>query len=182
MTYLRLTSGLLLVLMLPTVAATAQNEFGATSASFRIGWMVTDGEGYVDRPVAEGTGAYAVVRSSRGRPGINLTGSAGVGIGDAFAERTLWSFRFSGGVEGVFQRDAISLVPFGQLGYLTSMKEDERRGLFARVGVGVRISSGPVEYSIEPLSITVLPQSDLASEDASRLAIEVGVFRIGRRF
>ncbi len=151
------------------------------AASIRIGWLLTAGEGYVDRPVVEGAGAYRVLSGDGESPTVYATGSAAVSIGDAFAERTLWSFRFAAGSEILFPVGPVYLATFAQGGYLTSLKEDERHGVYGRFGAGVRIESGRLMYSVDPVSVTILPLADNSGADASRLAIEVGVIRIGRK-
>lgn len=152
---------------------------GKKMASLRLGWMLTAGEGYLDRPVVETAFGYRVVDGAGRGPGLFITTSGGVAIGEAFAESTLWSFRGALGIEPVFSaRPGFNLVPFAQLGYLTSLKEDERHGLYGRAGIGIRlIRAGSFKYSFDPVSVTILPLADDSVDNASRYAIEVGVIR-----
>ncbi|NND70196.1 MAG: hypothetical protein HKN43_01320 [Rhodothermales bacterium] len=173
-----LIASAIIFVMLVALVQTTYGQEGRTATSVRLAWLVTAGEGYVDRPVVESAIAYDLTAGSQERPVISVTGSAGVAIGDAFAEVTLWSFRTAGGVEVRFPLKRLQLTPFLQTGYLTAIKEDERSGLYSRFGFGIRVAGkGAFRYSFDPISVTRLPVSDQTIDTKSRYGIEIGVIR-----
>jgi len=153
----------------------------------RLGFLVTSGEGFGDRPVWEvAVGLQRRAARPGSGPALGLTLGAGVGAAE-FLGPTHASFRVMAGIEGTWSLSpVIELVPSFQAGYLEALEEDGRRGLVTRTGVGLRvlIPDRAFYFGFEPISLVTLPRArpSLPTDGGSRFAPELGILRFGWRF
>ncbi len=158
----------------------------------RLAFLISDTDSHPDRPIL-GVDARYTLRPARvgGGPGVGLTAGATVGFAEFFADVQSESFRLVGGLEipwaiaaAGLGENAVEIVPFVQIGHLSSNGGDERSGLVARIAVGLRISvgDGPMYLAFEPFGLTLLPAPDEVHEGDSRLAYELGIIKVGWRF
>ena len=158
----------------------------------RVGFMVTGGDGFDDRAFVQLDGGAQFGRASVGAgPAIGLTLGTAVGASH-FLGGTNVSLRVLGGVELPWALDVtafgdgpVELVPALQAGYLKAYDEDERSGFTLRATVGLRLlpGSSPFFFTFEPITFVLLPSPDPSkAQDRSRLAVELGLLKVGWRF
>ena len=180
---------LLLLLALLPGAALADGEFAPEPSpppagfrgDFGLVYGITDGQGMSDHATLNLTlGVQVGDATPRKAPAVApvWTGAFGVAEGGEF------SFRVGGGVEVLG-----GLVPNVELvgtllgGYLIQLDNDQRRGPFAKVAVGIRLLSRDQFWvQFEPLSLVVLPPPPGGfTRFTSHVSVDVALVRFGGR-
>lgn len=153
----------------------------------RIGFLITSGQTFGDRPVVQIDGGVQFgAATPGGPPRVGLTGGFTIGAA-RFLGGTDTSIRFLAGAEFPWALSrSIELAPAVQAGYLKAFDEDERHGFTSRVAVGIRVlpSRGAFYFGFEPIALVTLPLPDATAEGdpGSRVAAEFGLLRFGWRF
>ena len=160
----------------------------------RLGYLVTSGDSFSDRPFISFGGALEFGQARvGGPPALGVSAGIAGGFGDVFAASMSTSWRFLVGVEAAWAlSDGVDggvpgaeLVPSVQAGFQTTGGQDGRSGLTVRAGPGIRIPLAPdgrTVLTFEPVSLVLLPAPEGALEDEGRLAWELGVLKVGFRF
>lgn len=153
----------------------------------RLGFLVTSGDTFGDRPVWQIDGGIQLGPARPGRPPA-LGFTVGVSVGAAeFLGPTTTSTRVMGGIELPWALSStLELVPAVQAGYLRAAEEDERSGFVSRWAIGIRIlpRRQTFYFGFEPASLVTLPRPDdpVRGDPGARAALELGVLRFGWRF
>lgn len=160
----------------------------------RIGYLLTGGNTFSDRPLVQVGGALEFGQTRVGGPPVfGVTAGLVAEFGNVFAASMTTSWRFLAGVEAAWAlTDGVDgaapraeFVPSIQVGYMTTGGQDERSGLTVRAGPGLRVPLAPdgrMLLTFEPVSIVLLPAPDGVIEDEARVAWELGILKFGFRF
>jgi len=176
----------LLVLALHPTPGSAQSFLVDARAAF----LVTAGEGILDRPMAQADAGVQFTRPEvGGPPAVALTFGVALGAGELGAANDV-DLRFLGGVElpiavRAFGEKPVEIVPVIQAGYQSVREEDERSGFTMRGTVGLRLFPGgdTFFFTFEPLSAVLLAPADPDSDaSSSRFAVEFGILKVGWLF
>ncbi|MFQ5530753.1 MAG: hypothetical protein ACE5FP_10470 [Gemmatimonadota bacterium] len=175
------------------VALPAQGQTSLRVDS-RLGYLVTGGDTFSDRPFVQIGGALELGRARAGAAPV-LAVSVGLvaEFGDIFAASMTTSWRMLAGLEAAWVlaegpdggAPRAEFVPSIQAGYQTTVGQDERSGLTLRAGPGLRIpiaSDGGMLLTFEPVSVVLLPAPDGPIADEARIAWELGILKLGFRF
>lgn len=158
----------------------------------RFAWVVTEGEGFGDHPLMQVDAGVQFGRARVGRPpAVALVVGGSVGVGEALGKSNI-SWRVVGGIElpvavsmPALSASLVEIVPVLQAGYLKVVDEDKRKGFTLRASVGMRfLFDGTAFYlTFEPFSVVLLPPPPGGfNRRTSKVAIELGILKVGARF
>lgn len=167
----------------------------------RIGFLITGGESFTDRPFAQVDAGVQFGRARHGgSPALGVLVGAALGFGEILASDASASLRVMAGIEAPWAvapggaAGPLELVPAVQVGLQKAWAEDERDGFTLRAGLGLRVPIGdgtghitfePVSFALlSPTGRPVLPETggDVPLDETPRAAFELGILKFGWRF